>query len=73
MAGIFTFGAIALVALAILGMGIAPFFQNVGEGIEIVAENPTVQEQAQKVKDYVINNGTEIGKELLNQLLEGVN
>ena len=73
MAGFITFGAIALVALAILGMGIAPFFQNVGNGIEIVAENPTVQEQTQKIKDYAINKGTEAGKEILKQILEGVN
>lgn len=70
--GIITIVAIVLVALAISGMGLSAFFSNVGTGIENVAADPFIQEQAEKIKTFAIEKGTEAGKQLLVQIIEGV-
>ena len=67
--GVFTWIIVAIVILAIIGLGWQAFFSGVTKGADKVLSNPTVKNVSSEAKEFVANvtnNVTkDIGKELL--------
>ena len=53
--GILTWIIIAVVVLAIIGLGVGTFFSGVSKGLQKVGENPVVKNATGEAKQYVSN------------------
>ena len=62
--GLITWIIIAIVVLAIIGLGVGAFFSGVFKGAQQVGSNPVVQNTTGEVKQYV-TNATENAKDKL--------
>ncbi|MEO9320191.1 MAG: hypothetical protein ABI361_05920 [Nitrososphaera sp.] len=66
--GIVTWIIVAVVVLAILGLGIGTFFSGVFKGAQTVGQNPVVKNATQEAKQFVTNNITgSISKQIANR------
>jgi uncharacterized membrane protein YqiK len=62
--GILTLVIIAVIVLAIIGLGVGTFFSGVMKGAQQVGNNPLIKNATGDVKQY-IDNATENAKEKL--------
>lgn len=70
--GILTWIIVAVVVLAVVGLGIGTFFSGVWRGAEVIGNNPAVQNVTDPVRDFVGETvGSGIGTEDTNEKKEG--
>lgn len=67
--GIISYVLYGSLILAIIGMGAGAYIESVGNGVQIVTNDPFVQDTAKKVQDYTFEKGSEIGKEILSEAI----
>ena len=54
--GLITWIAIAVIVLVVIGLGAGVFFSGLIRGVEIIRDNPTVQNVTQEAKEFLNNN-----------------
>jgi flagellar hook assembly protein FlgD len=54
--GLITWIAIAVIALAVIGLGVGVFFSGLIRGAEIIGNNPAVQNITQEAKEFLNSN-----------------
>lgn len=70
--GIISYVIYGSLAMAIIGMGIGAYIENIGNGVEIVASDPFVQETVQEIQDYAIEKGSQFGKQILAEVIDKI-
>lgn len=65
--GLITWIAIAVIALAVIGLGVGVFFSGLIRGAEIIGNNPAVQNITQEAKEFLNSNiqGSSISSNVL--------
>jgi hypothetical protein len=54
--GLITWIAIAVIVLAVIGLGAGVFFSGLIRGAEIIGNNPAVQNVTEEAKEFLNNN-----------------
>lgn len=62
--GLLTWIVVAVVILAVIGLGAGVFFSGLIRGAQIVGQNPTVQNATDEARDFV-GDGTQISSDVL--------
>ncbi len=68
--GLLTWIVVAIVVLAIIGLGIGTFFSGVFTGAQKVASNPVVQNTTEEAKEFVSNTTRDSANEIIDKALQ---
>ena len=71
--GLLTWIIVAVVVLAIIGLGVGTFFSGVFKGFQIVGNNPVVKNATGEAKQYVSNVTSQKLNDVKNSLTNGSN
>jgi flagellar basal body-associated protein FliL len=68
--GLLTWIIVAIVILAIIGLGIGTFFSGVFTGAQKVASNPVVRNTTEEAKEFVKNTTRDSANEIIDKALQ---
>lgn len=64
--GLITWIVIAVIVLAVIGLGVGVFFSGVMRGIEIIGNSPAVQNVTDEAKEFLKGNNIQLGSSSSN-------
>jgi flagellar basal body-associated protein FliL len=67
--GLFTWIIVAVVILAIIGLGWQNFFSGVTQGAEKVASNPMIKNATDEAGEFVANTTENAAKEVIERII----